>query len=64
MSPAPNAPSMTREPSVIRPCRTASSSAIGIDAADVLPYRSKFNMTFSSGKPRRSTTALRIRTLA
>ena len=37
VSPAPKAPSITREPLVIRPWRTASSRAMGIDAADVLP---------------------------
>src|SRR5690348_12232565 len=39
VSPAPNAPIITRLPSLIRPAFTASSSANGIDAADVLPYR-------------------------
>lgn len=37
VSPAPNAPSITRDPSLIRPSATASSSAIGIEAAEVLP---------------------------
>src|SRR6185437_14501339 len=37
VNPAPNAPSITNEPSLIRPSRTASSRAIGMDAADVFP---------------------------
>jgi len=49
VSPAPNAPIITRLPSLIRPSLTASSSAKGIDAADVLPYRSIFINTFSMG---------------
>jgi hypothetical protein len=37
VNPAPNAPTITSEPSLIRPACTASSSAIGIEAAEVLP---------------------------
>lgn len=37
VNPAPKAPTMTSEPSLIRPACTASSSAIGIEAAEVLP---------------------------
>ncbi len=33
-----------------RPARTVSESAIGIDAADVLPYSAMLTTTFSSGK--------------
>src|SRR5689334_3448851 len=34
VNPAPKAPSITNEPSLIRPSRTASSRAIGMDAAE------------------------------
>src|SRR5437016_6678962 len=64
VSPAPNAPSMTSEPSLIRPWRTASSKAMGIEAADVFPYRSRFSIIFSGESPRRSATALRMRIFA
>jgi hypothetical protein len=37
VNPAPNATSMTVIPGWSRPVRTASSSAIAIDAAEVLP---------------------------
>src|SRR5262249_20349690 len=42
VSPAPNATSNTRSPRRMRPDSTASSSAIGTEAPDVLPYRSRF----------------------
>ena len=37
VSPAPNAPNITNWPSLTRPSRTASSNAMGMEAADVLP---------------------------
>ncbi len=39
--PPPNESSRTRSPSFTFPALLASSRAIGIEAADVLPYRSK-----------------------
>src|SRR6266542_4156254 len=38
VKPEPNAVSTSRSPRCNRPCATASSSAIGIEAAVVLPY--------------------------
>ena len=49
VKPAPKAPIITRLPSLTRPDFTASSRANGIDAADVLPYRSMFMKIFSIG---------------
>ena len=40
--PAPNAVSSTRSPDLMGRSRTHSSSAIGIEAADVFPKRSMF----------------------
>ena len=42
VKPAPNATNTTLSPTSTRPSLTASASAIGTDAADVLPYRSRF----------------------
>ncbi len=42
VSPAPTALMRTTEPGLSRPSSTASASASGIDADDVLPYRSMF----------------------
>src|SRR4029077_4980050 len=42
VKPAPNAHSITTMPGFSRPLLTASSSAIAMDAADVLPNRSTF----------------------
>jgi hypothetical protein len=42
VKPAPNATSSTVLPSPMRPDSIASSSAIGIDADEVLPSRSTF----------------------
>ena len=64
VNPAPKAPNITKPPSLIRPWRTASSKAMGIEAADVFPYRSRFSITFYGGSPRRSATALRMRPFA
>src|SRR2546423_15602535 len=49
--PAPKATKTMMFPGLIRPERQASSSAIGTDAAEVLPYLSMFTKTFSGGKP-------------
>src|SRR6185503_5012322 len=59
--PAPIALIRIRSPRFTRPARTASSSAIGIDAADVLPYSAMLMTIFSIGKPSRSATASIIR---
>ena len=45
------------------PSRIASSRAIGTDAADVLPYWSRFTITRSAGKPVRSRAESMIRWL-
>jgi len=42
VKPAPKATNITTVPSFTRPVFTASSSAIGIDAAEVLPYYSGY----------------------
>ncbi len=47
--PPPNATKTIRSPGLIRPARTVSESAIGIDAAEVLPYSAMLTTTFSSG---------------
>jgi len=41
VNPAPNATNTIRSPTLTRPSFTASASAIGTDAAEVLPYRSR-----------------------
>ena len=51
----------TTSPFSIRPARHASSSAIGIDAADVFPYLSMFTYTRSAGNPSRSIAESMIR---
>ena len=48
----------------MRPSRTASSSARGIDAADVLPWRSTVTTTWSMGRPSFLAVASMMRTLA
>ena len=50
--PPPNATNTTRSFGLIRPARTVSESANGIDAAEVLPYSAMLTMTFSSGSSR------------
>lgn len=49
VKPDPNEVRTTISLFLIRPCFNASSSAIGIEAAVVLPKRSMFLMTFSTG---------------
>src|SRR5690606_5142082 len=53
VKPAPTEVHSTRLPFFNRPSATASSSASGIVAAVVLPYRPMLITTFSSGKPSR-----------
>ena len=62
--PAPSAHMSTFWPGLMRPSRTASSSAIGIEALEVLPYSSMLTMNFSSGKPSRSETCVMMRRFA
>jgi len=46
VKPPPMASNSTRSPFFTRPSLTATASASGIDAADVLPCRSTVNTTF------------------
>src|SRR3954447_12971049 len=46
VNPPPIASSKTRLPFLMRPSATATASASGIDAADVLPWRSTVSTTF------------------
>src|SRR5436189_5253907 len=64
VTPPPNAVNSTKLPSLTRPDSIHSSSAIGIDADDVLPCSAMFEYTFSSGTPSRDATASVIRWLA
>src|SRR3990172_9429961 len=47
--PPPNASNSRRLLSLILPSRTASSSAMGMEAAEVLPYLGSVSTTFSLG---------------
>src|SRR5690606_33732024 len=49
VNPAPNATIRMLSPGLMRPCSSASSSATGIVAELMLPYRSTFTHTFSMG---------------
>src|SRR5436190_21812068 len=51
VNPAPNATNITVMPAFSRPVFTASSSAMAIEAADVLPKRSTLTYTLSIGTP-------------
>ncbi len=62
--PAPNEVNNTRSPWRIRPERHAWSSAIGIEAADVLPTSATSTMAFAGSIPSRSTTDDMIRAFA
>ena len=56
--------SLTVSPLLILPPRTASSNARGMEAADVLPYSSRFDTTRSEGMLKRCAAASRMRWLA
>ena len=64
MKPAPNATIATLSPTLTRPSLTASASAIGTDAADVLPYLSRLTNILSIGRSRPLATASMIRMFA
>ncbi len=51
-------------PGRTRPVSRASFNAIGIDAAEVLPWVAMFNITWSSLKPSREAAARIIRSFA
>ncbi len=51
VKPPPTPSSIKVSPRLMRPSRTAASSASGIEAAEVLPWRSTVVMTFSIGRP-------------
>src|SRR5713101_6599967 len=62
--PPPQAFNTTISLSWILPSRTASSRAMGIEAAEVLPKRCTLQWTLSIPSPKRSATAWMIRRLA
>src|SRR6266705_471422 len=64
VKPPPTAWSMSLCPGLMRPSRTARSSASGTDAADVLPWRSTVTMSFEGSIPSFFTVASSIRKLA
>src|SRR5207249_549162 len=64
VKPAPKAQNITFIPGCSRPHRTASSSAMATDAADVLPNRSTFTYTLSIGRPACLAVASMIRMFA
>ena len=64
VSPAPNEVNRTRSPWRIRPARQARSSAIGIEAAIVLPTSATSTTAFAGSMPSRSTTAIMMRAFA
>src|SRR5690606_34841123 len=64
VKPAPKAAISSRSPALMRPAATASTSAIGTDAAEVLPYFSMFRYVFSIGMPTACCTLSMIRRLA
>ena len=51
LKPPPSASISTRSPRLIRPSATAASRASGIEAAEVLAWRSMVRTTFSGGRP-------------
>ena len=51
-------------PGRTRDVSRASFNAIGMDAAEVLPWVAMFNMTWSSARPRRDAAARTIRSFA
>src|SRR3954468_4844031 len=62
--PAPKAESSTRDPLRSGPVDAASESAMGMLAAEVLPYSARQSITRSGGRSSRSPTAEMIRELA
>ncbi len=64
VKPPPTPSSMTVSPARTRPPRTATSSASGIDAAEVLPCRSTVTMTLSIGSFSLRAVACMMRMLA
>src|SRR5262249_44578091 len=62
--PAPSAHMSTVWPGLIRPSLIASSRAMGIEALDVLPYRSMLMTNRSGGMSRRLATCVKMRRLA
>src|SRR5439155_20265459 len=64
VAPPPNATNPIRSPGLGRPARASSSRLMGIDAEEVLPYRSMLITTLLSGTARRSHTASMMRRFA
>ncbi len=64
MRPAPKAANRMVSPDFTRFARTASSMAIGIEAAEVFPTRSTFTYTRFGSIPNRTPTASMIRRFA
>src|SRR6056297_1053238 len=64
VNPPPKASSSMVSPRLMRPERTATSSAIGTDAADVLPCMSTVTTTRSIGMSSLRAVALMMRRLA
>src|SRR6476469_945161 len=62
--PEPNATKRMLSPSLTRPWSTASQRAMGIEAAEVLPYLSMLRKTYSGGSFRRSAIEAIMRVLA
>src|SRR4029077_14478209 len=61
VKPAPNATNRSSEPFPMRPSSSACSSAMGIEAEEVLPYLSRLTITFSIGMPACFAVASMIR---
>src|ERR1700720_314338 len=64
VNPPPIASSRIRSPFLIRPSATATDSASGIDAAEVLPCLSTVITTFSGAMPSFTAEASMMRLLA
>ena len=64
VNPAPNATITILSPTATRPSLTASASAIGTDAAEVLPYLSRLTNMRSIGRSRPLATASMMRMFA
>src|SRR2546425_8690996 len=64
VNPEPNAVRMRRSPRRSRPAASASSSAMGIEAAVVLPYRSMLAYTWSGRSPANFWTISMMRRFA
>src|SRR5204863_6025995 len=62
--PPPNAENSRRSSALSLPCSTASSSAMGSEADEVLPYLSMFRKKRSMEMPTRSETPSMMRRLA